>query len=154
MQKTRRRTPKGLAASALRARPSSFQKTRFHLVESMPTIGMIKVATLAAFPIRVVSFWASRTGLRTLSKITALRDRDPTSFLVTAARAAELDAFQGWVSDACSRPHLQETLICQATHMTRSHGWFASPEPENWLVKHSSPYSKLRRMRSTFARPQ
>ena len=37
MQKTRRRTPKGLAASALRARPSSFRKTRFHLVESMGT---------------------------------------------------------------------------------------------------------------------
>ena len=37
MQKTRRQTPKGLAASALRARPSWFRKTRSHLVASTST---------------------------------------------------------------------------------------------------------------------
>ena len=36
-QKTRSQTSKGLAVSALRARPSSFQKTRFHDVESIRT---------------------------------------------------------------------------------------------------------------------
>ena len=36
-QKTRSQTSKGLAVSALRARPSSFQKTRIHHVVCVPT---------------------------------------------------------------------------------------------------------------------
>ena len=36
-QKTRSQTSKGLAVSALRARPSSFQKTLFHHVEFLTT---------------------------------------------------------------------------------------------------------------------
>ena len=47
MQKTRRRTPKGLAASALRARPSSFRKTRFRLAESMATRVKEQIAKMA-----------------------------------------------------------------------------------------------------------
>lgn len=54
-------------------------------------------------------------------------------WLDDVARHDDRLAFFEWVSEMCDRPHLQESLICQATHM--DYGVSGMKKPENWLVR-------------------